>query len=91
LDRENIFILGEILLGTTVAKVKVKLKVKYRPRRPRMGEEIQLYSLPAVKRPGSSCIEGWVGPRFGLDACGKSRPPSGFDLQIVRKPPPLEI
>jgi len=26
------------------------------------------------KRPGTQCIEGWVGPRAGLDGCGKSRP-----------------
>jgi hypothetical protein len=26
------------------------------------------------KRPGTLCIGGWVGPRAGLDKCGKSRP-----------------
>ena len=26
------------------------------------------------KRPGTHCIGGWVGPRAGLDRCGKSRP-----------------
>ena len=26
------------------------------------------------KRPGTLCIGGWVGPRAGLDGCGKSRP-----------------
>jgi len=25
------------------------------------------------KRPGTHCIGGWVGPRAGLDSCGKSR------------------
>jgi len=33
---------------------------------------------PAVlyprERPGTHCIGGWVGPRAGLDRCGKSRP-----------------
>ena len=24
--------------------------------------------------PGTHCIGGWVGPRTGLDVCGKSRP-----------------
>jgi hypothetical protein len=24
--------------------------------------------------PGIHCIEGWVGPRAGLNGCGKSRP-----------------
>ena len=26
------------------------------------------------KRPGNHCTGGWVGPREGLDGCGKSRP-----------------
>ena len=26
------------------------------------------------ERPGTRCIGGWVGPRAGLDGCGKSRP-----------------
>jgi hypothetical protein len=26
------------------------------------------------KRPGTHCLRGWVGPRAGLDGCGKSRP-----------------
>jgi hypothetical protein len=32
-------------------------------------------ALPPGKRPGTHCIGGWVGPRAGLDDCGKSRPP----------------
>jgi len=31
-------------------------------------------ALPLGKRPGTHCIAGWVGPRAGLDSCGKSRP-----------------
>jgi hypothetical protein len=31
-------------------------------------------ALPLGKRPGAHCIEGWVGPRAGLDGCGISRP-----------------
>ena len=27
-----------------------------------------------LERPGTRCIGGWVGPRAGLDRCGKSRP-----------------
>ena len=27
------------------------------------------------KRPGTHCIGGWVGPRAGLDGCGKSLRP----------------
>ena len=29
---------------------------------------------PSGGRPGTHCIEGWVGSRAGLDGCGKSRP-----------------
>jgi hypothetical protein len=31
-------------------------------------------ALPPRKRTGTHCIGGWVGPRAGLDGCGKSRP-----------------
>jgi hypothetical protein len=31
-------------------------------------------ALPPGKRHGTHCIGGWVGPRAGLDGCGKSRP-----------------
>ena len=37
-----------------------------------------------LERPGTHCIGGWVGPRAGLDGCGKSRPPPGFDRRIVQ-------
>ena len=30
-------------------------------------------TLPLGK-PGTHSMEGWVGPRTGLDECGKSRP-----------------
>ena len=33
--------------------------------------------LYARERPGTLCIGGGVGPRAGLDGCGKSRPPTG--------------
>jgi len=36
------------------------------------------------ERPGTHCTEGWVGPRAGLDRCGKSRPPPGFDPRTVQ-------
>ena len=35
------------------------------------------------ERPGTHCIGGWVGPRAGLDGCGKSRPTPGFDPLTV--------
>jgi len=31
-------------------------------------------ALYPQERPGTHCTEGWVGPRAGLDRCGKSRP-----------------
>jgi len=31
-------------------------------------------ALPTGKRPFTHCTVGWVGPRVGMDGCGKSRP-----------------
>ena len=36
------------------------------------------------ERPGTHCIGGWLGPRAGLDRCGKSRPLPGFDPRTVQ-------
>ena len=36
------------------------------------------------ERPGTHGTGGWVGPRAGLDRCGKSRPPPGFDPRTVQ-------
>jgi hypothetical protein len=36
------------------------------------------------ERPGTHCTGGWVGPRAGLDMCGKSRSPLGLDPQTVQ-------
>jgi hypothetical protein len=35
------------------------------------------------ERPGTR-TGGWVTPRAGLDACGKSRPPLGFNPQTIQ-------
>ena len=32
----------------------------------------------------NAAIGGWVGLRAGLDRCGKSRPPPGFDARTVQ-------
>jgi len=40
--------------------------------------------LYPLERPGIHCIGGWVGFKAGLDGCGKSRPPPGFDPRIVQ-------
>ena len=34
--------------------------------------------------PDTHCVLGWVGLRAGLDGCGKSRPPPGFDPRTVQ-------
>jgi hypothetical protein len=36
------------------------------------------------ERPGTHSIGGRVGLRGGLDRCGKSRPPPGFDPRTVQ-------
>jgi hypothetical protein len=41
-------------------------------------------ALPLQGTPGTHCIGGWVGPTTGLDGCGKSRPPPGFDPRTVQ-------
>jgi len=48
------------------------------------GQRYAPAALPPGKRPGTRCIGSWVGPRAGLDGCGKSRPPMGFDPQAFQ-------
>jgi hypothetical protein len=36
------------------------------------------------ERPGTHCVGGWVPLGAGLDGCGKSGPPPGFDPQTVQ-------
>jgi hypothetical protein len=51
------------------------------------GPTIQHQAVPLLstlgKETGTPCTGGWVGPRAGLDVCGKSPPPppQGFDSQ----------
>jgi len=40
--------------------------------------------LYSRERPGTHCIGGWVGPRAGLEGCGKSRPHLGYDPRTVQ-------
>ena len=37
-----------------------------------------------VVLPGTHCVGGWVGPRDGLEWCGKFRPLTGFDPWTVQ-------
>ena len=39
------------------------------------------WPLYLLERPGTHSIGDWVDPRAGLDGCGKSHPPLGFDPQ----------
>ena len=36
------------------------------------------------ERPGTHCTGGWVGPRDGLDGCGKSRHTLRLDPRTVQ-------
>ena len=38
---------------------------------------------PPDLAPGKTRYPLWVGPRAGLDGCGKSRPTPGFDPRTV--------
>jgi len=40
-------------------------------------------ALSQGKRPGTHSTVPWVGPRVGIDGCGKSCPPAGFDPRTV--------
>jgi len=40
--------------------------------------------LYLLERRGTHCIGGWVGLRAGLDGCGRTRPPPGFDPRTVQ-------
>ena len=37
-----------------------------------------------LEKPRTQCTGGWVGPRAGLDGCGKSGLPPGFDPRTVQ-------
>jgi len=39
-----------------------------------VGAQRHVPAALARERPNTHCIGGWVGPRAGLDRCGKSRP-----------------
>ena len=43
-----------------------------------------IYRAAVSQRLRNTDIGGWVGPRAGLDACGKYLPPPGFDPRTVQ-------
>ena len=47
------------------------------------GQQHAPAALYALKRPGTHCTGGWVGPRAGLDV-RKFRTPPGFDPRTVQ-------
>ena len=49
-----------------------------------LGGQRQAPPLYPPERPGIHFIGGWMDARAGLDGCGKSRPPPGFDPQTVQ-------
>jgi len=40
---------------------------------------VTLRPLYPQERPGTRCIGGWMDAMAGLEGCGKSRQPPGFD------------
>jgi hypothetical protein len=54
-----------------------------------MGVRVNTTPRPPLpqKRPGTHCTGGWVGLGAGLDRCGKSRPPPGFDPRAFQPVP----
>ena len=48
------------------------------------GESHAPVALPRGKGPVTHCTEGWVGPRTGLDGCGKSSPHRRFDPRTLQ-------
>jgi len=49
-----------------------------------MGWVVNARPFYPEERPCTHCIGGWVGPRAGMDGCGKSRPQPGFEPQTVQ-------
>ena len=41
-------------------------------------------ALATRKRCSTDSTGGWFGPRAGLEGCGKSRPPVGFDPRTAQ-------
>ena len=48
------------------------------------GQQHAPATLYLPERPGTLCTGGWVGSKAGLDRCGKSRHPPGFDPRTVQ-------
>ena len=44
----------------------------------RVGGQRHAPSALPLKEAGTHCRGGWLGPRAGLNGCGKSRPPTGI-------------
>jgi hypothetical protein len=63
--------------GRTARRGSRGIALHFYDRGTRMGVRGQRHAPAALyswERPGTHCTGGWVGPRAGLDRCGKSRP-----------------
>ena len=67
---------GEQLYGSTLSSASALVEGRWST--PRPGR------FTPGKDPGTHCTGGWVGPRAGLDGCGKILPPPGFDPRTVQ-------
>jgi hypothetical protein len=57
----------------------IKLNVKFTLEQATKAQRGSRGPYYCQERPSIHCIGGWVSPRAGLDGCGKSRPPLGFN------------
>jgi hypothetical protein len=49
------------------------------------GQQHAPAALPLGKRPVTRFTGGWIGPKIGLDICGKIFPPPVFDSRTVHR------
>jgi hypothetical protein len=48
------------------------------------GQRHALHAVPTVNRPGTNCAGCWMGPRTGMNGCGKSPSSTGFDPRTIQ-------
>jgi hypothetical protein len=48
------------------------------------GQRHALDALPTGNRAGTHCAGNWMGPRTGMNGCGKSPSPTGFEPRTVQ-------
>ena len=73
--------------GRTVHRGSRGIALLFHDHSPRRGWGVGVTPQPLFtpqERPGTHWTGGWVGPKAGLDRCGKSRLPPGFNPQTIR-------